>query len=352
LFVTIGVLAMAKERPFVAAGAFVVAAYSHYYGVLFFPLLLTGVIPAEDTGVSHHEGTKDTKDAQRPLWSLRVLCAFVVRGFGPFGLKHRVVALLAATVAFIPGLILAVRQPAQATGWNREPLFTPLLNLSWTGVYPESLFITAPMLFAVMATLGLVAALSRSWRFAPAVLVPLILVFAFHLAGRPVYFPMRFEAVIAGPLALWVASSLVAMRSLSRSAIAGSLVILGLGTTIVATMSHRIRPPDPYRAAATALRAHAERQPQIVATGFCYLETVVALDRPVIAWPAEQAEHPGWRAQPAGDARELPAGGFLWIGERQAAELAALREARRVQPLFLNERAAVVRVGDLTAPLH
>jgi uncharacterized membrane protein len=38
--VTIAVLAVDDDRPFVAALALVLAAYSHYYGVLFFPILL------------------------------------------------------------------------------------------------------------------------------------------------------------------------------------------------------------------------------------------------------------------------------------------------------------------------
>ncbi|MGZ8834011.1 MAG: hypothetical protein ACXW19_12540, partial [Thermoanaerobaculia bacterium] len=39
LFVTIGVLQL-ETRPFAAALAFALAAHTHYYGVLFFPVLL------------------------------------------------------------------------------------------------------------------------------------------------------------------------------------------------------------------------------------------------------------------------------------------------------------------------
>ncbi|HEY4641838.1 MAG TPA: hypothetical protein VII75_10880, partial [Thermoanaerobaculia bacterium] len=42
MFVTIAVLAIDDDRPFAAALALVAAAYSHYYGVLFFPILLMG----------------------------------------------------------------------------------------------------------------------------------------------------------------------------------------------------------------------------------------------------------------------------------------------------------------------
>src|SRR5207244_13522978 len=40
MFITLGILALDDERPYAAAILFVFAAYSHYYGVLFFPLIL------------------------------------------------------------------------------------------------------------------------------------------------------------------------------------------------------------------------------------------------------------------------------------------------------------------------
>ena len=63
-----------------------------------------------------------------------------------------------------------------------------------------------------------------------------------------------------------------------------------------------------------------------------------------IAFPPEQAVHPGWRAMPASGS-ELPAGTFLWIGERGAPELAIIRRSRKITPLYVNENAAIVKVN-------
>jgi len=65
--------------------------------------------------------------------------------------------------------------------------------------------------------------------------------------------------------------------------------------------------------------------------------------RPATAFPAEQALHPGWRAS-ATSGSELPAGTFIWIGERAAPELSIIRRSRRVEPLYVNARAMIARV--------
>ena len=63
----------------------------------------------------------------------------------------------------------------------------------------------------------------------------------------------------------------------------------------------------------------------------------------VRAFPAEQGTHPGWRVmQPTNET--LPDGELLWIGERAAPELTALRR-RKTQVLFANDRALILRVG-------
>src|SRR4051794_35632086 len=78
LFATIGVLLLDSDRVFEAAVAFVLAAYTHYYGALFFPLLLLGSVTP---------------------------------------LRRRLLACFAACVAFVPALLLALQQPAEATHW-------------------------------------------------------------------------------------------------------------------------------------------------------------------------------------------------------------------------------------------
>jgi hypothetical protein len=203
----------------------------------------------------------------------------------------------------------------------------------------------------LIALVVLIAAVSRSMRFAPAVLVPLALVALFHLAGRPVYFPMRFEAVIAGPLTLWLGDSLNAWTISWRRTFAIPLAIIGAISIAIGVIDHERRPLDPYRQAALALQHQATTKP-VVATGYCYLEAVIALNRPVMAWPAEQAQHPGWRATTPPAPSALPSVPFLWFGERFAPELTLLRGVKAVRPLFWNERALVADARDLTSPVH
>jgi hypothetical protein len=319
LLVTAGVIALDDERPMVAAFLFVLAAYSHYYGVLFFPLLLfpsPGLRPPSPRA----------------------------RGEG------RVRAFLVASILFIPGFLLAFHQPAEALKWNREPLFAPFANLSFAGHYPYSLFAAAPIALIVIAMALFAITVSRPLpSAASAVLVPLILVIGFHVFGRPVYFPMRFEAVVAGPLALWLGSALCAWPRPVRQLLAAGLFLMGSITIALGIADHLGRPLDPYREAALRLRGTKET---IVATGYLYLETVVAVKRPVVAWPAEQAQHPGWRAAVPPDPRILPPGPFLWIGERYSPELNILRGVRSLRLLFWNERALVARAEGLTPPVH
>jgi hypothetical protein len=175
--------------------------------------------------------------------------------------------------------------------------------------------------------------------FASPVLVPIVLAISLQLAGRPVYFPMRFEAVLAGPVVLWLWKA--------RGRFVLPLALVGAYVIAVGTFDHFRRPPDSYREAAMVLKRNMQPTDTIVATGYCYLESVVALDRPVIAWPAEQAIHPGWRAT-GGDVAALPKIPFIWVGERGAPELVRLRGVRSIEPLFMNERALIA----LTRPLH
>src|SRR5947207_207800 len=84
MFVTIGVLALARDRYSVAGVSFVLAAYSHYYGFLFFPLLL--IQWGAPAGARR-------RGAGAPL--VFAICA----------------------IAYAPALWLAMHQPAAATAW-------------------------------------------------------------------------------------------------------------------------------------------------------------------------------------------------------------------------------------------
>jgi hypothetical protein len=268
MFVTLGVLALDRERPYAAALAFVAAAFSHYYGALFIVLL-----------------------ARR--WR----------------------ALVLAIVLFAPGAWFALHQPRG--------------SMAWVGAFPsysEALFARPPIWLTIVAVTLLVAAAVRVNRFTVMTLVPLALALALRI-----YFPFRFESVIAAPLVLWLGAS-------ARRVLIPLLVAAGLAICAFGIVDHLQRPIDDYRDAAMHVR---DVRGPVVASGYLYLETIMI--RPAIAFPAEQALHPGWRAT-ATSGSELPAGAFLWIGERVAPELAIIRRSRQITPIYVNGRAAVVKV--------
>jgi hypothetical protein len=169
------------------------------------------------------------------------------------------------------------------------------------------------------------------------VFVPLVLAIAFGLAGRTVYFPMRFESVIAAPLVLWLARSLQWWRRETRYVFTTILVLCGGITIVRGALDHQQRPLDPYREAAMVIASAKE---PVVASGFLYLETAVQRGAEnVRAYPSEQGRHPGWRVSGATN-EPLPRPPFLWIGERAAPEAAKIRGT----VVFANERAMIVQV--------
>jgi hypothetical protein len=285
MFITIAVLAIDDDRPFVAAFALVAAGYSHYYGVLFFPLLL--ISPAR---------------RRQTYWS-----AFAV-----------------ALVLFIPGFWLALHQPAEAREWM-------------TTAWPDALFVRPPVTLAIIGAVVVLLSL-RVNRYMVMVLVPLLLAMALR-----VYVPMRFEAVIATPLVLWIATSLQTNRF--RLPLMTAMICIAAIWTTLGIIDHAGRPPDSYRQAARWIAGNVPANETVVASGYCYLETLMNGGRhAVTAFPPEQAEHPGWRALPRPGVA-APAGAFYWIGERRAPELLILaRQHRIIEPLFVNDRAMVALV--------
>jgi len=282
MFVTIAVLAIDDDRPYVAALALVAAAYVHYYGVLFFPILLLG----------RHE-------------------------------RRRWYALATAVLLFLPGFWLAMHQPDEARAW---------MKVAW----PDVLFIRPPIAIAIIGAIA-VAMSVRVNRYALMVLIPVILAIVLR-----VYVPLRFEAVIAAPLVLWLAESLKQNRF--RVPLTAAIVGVGVLWTALGILDHASRPPDSYRQAATWIANNIPANESVVASGYCYLETMMNGHSRVAAFPIEQGIHPGWRALPK-PGLHSPAGAFFWTGERRAPELRVLQGDRRIiEPLFINDRAMVALV--------
>jgi len=148
---------------------------------------------------------------------------------------------------------------------------------------------------------------------------------------------------IAAPRALWLATSLERWCTPVRRVLFVTLLGIGLATCVLGIVDHRARPSDDYHAAARYLAEIATPGDTVVATGYLYLEAVNQLGDRIAAFPAEQAQHPGWRAfAPPGS--KPPDGTFLWIGERGAPELSLIRRVRSIQLLYANDRAMVARV--------
>jgi hypothetical protein len=285
MFVTIGILALDAERPYAAALAFVAAAYSHYYGALFFPVLFCGAPPPPAVRAAEGRGA--------PLR-----------------------AFLLTLLLFAPGAWLALHQPRGSMAW-----IGPFPQ------YPEALFGRPPLWLLIVSAGLLIVAGYRLNRYAAMTLIPLAIALALRI-----YFPLRFESVIAAPFVRWIGAS--ARRILIPPLIAAGLLICAFGI-----VDHATRPVDDYRAAAERVR---NVPGTVVASGYLYLETISL--RSAAAFPPEQALHPGWRAM-ATSGSELPPGSFTWIGERLAPELALIRRSRHVTPLYVNERAAIVKVN-------
>jgi hypothetical protein len=319
--IAIGVLLMERDRVGGAAVAFVAAAYTHFAAAFFLPTLLLAWLPSGPTGSQPVavSGESDGLRARR----LRVL----------------VISALAAT-AFLPGLWLSLQQPRDATAWMEFPDLGGVLNaLAFIGDDPG-----LPSWVMIAAFVLTVIAGTRSRRLAPFVLIPLLLCLGVSLY-RPVYFPIRFASLLAFPLVLWIADPLEQWGRRTRIALLSALITVGFGSILAGVITHLQRPLSDYRLAAIALRHAVSPNDVVVATGYLYLESVHQLgDARVRPFPPEQGVHPGWRvpARLEVSTASLPAGPFVWIGERSSPELVAIRRARKGRVLYENGRALIM----------
>jgi hypothetical protein len=298
--IAIGVLLMERDRVGGAAVAFVAAAYTHFAAAFFLPTLLLAHVS----------------------W------------------RRRIVVSALAAIAFAPGLWLSLQQPRAATAWMELPDLGGVMNaLAFIGddpVLPLWVMIAAFVLTAITG--------SRSRRLMPIVLIPLLLCLGVSLV-RPAYFPIRFASLLAFPLVLWIADPLEQWGRRTRIVLLSALIAVGFGSILAGVITHMQRPLSDYRMAAIALPHAAGPNDVIVATGYLYLESVYQLgDARVRAFPPEQGVHPGWRvpARREVSTASLPAGPFVWIGERGSPELVAIRRERRGRLLYENANALIV----------
>src|SRR5437764_3926965 len=151
--------------------------------------------------------------------------------------------------------------------------------------WPDSLFVRPPIAIAIIGAIAFAMSI-RVNRYALMVLVPLVLAIALR-----VYIPMRFEAVIAAPLVLWLAESLKQNRF--RIALTTAIVSVSIIWTTLGIFDHANRPFDSYRQAAIWVANNIPANETVVASGYCYLETIMNGHTRVAAFPPEQGMHPG-----------------------------------------------------------
>ncbi len=331
-----GALALAAwggggRRSFLALGTalLVAAATAHYYGVFFFAVpFALGLLARNRRAIA--EGAA---------------------------------ASAAAGIAFVPGFVLASRQPSEAIAWMRlvgrapSPL-EPLRELGFAAGYPSIFIAPAPVwvqLLALAVTLAVVAGGLRSEearRWGVIALLPVALAVGFGLAGTNVYFPVRFEAVLAAPLACWLAVSLQSFRvRWLRGALTVLLVALGLFSSYVGIMTSLAKRPDRWREAASFVRRRVPDSIPVVASGYAYLEVLAQKDA---AWngrvsglPREIESHPGWVGPlSTADAwfrpEDVPPVPFVWLGERSSLEHRALARRYVLRPLLAGRGVVVV----------
>jgi hypothetical protein len=306
----------------------VLAAYSHDYGVLFFPApFVAGLL---------------TRRARS-----------VVEGLG---------ASAACGLLFIPGFLLAAGQPAAAIAWmpGTSPA-APLAGLAFAGRYPASLLAAPPapviLLAAVLLAFAVVRTGSseRAVRLATMTLLPIVLVMLYGALRHPVYFPLRFDSIIAVPLVLWLDATLLAWSRPVRWILLTGMLAIGIGVIAAGAIDFTRRPSDPYRAAATWARRAVDPHATVVSSGYAWLEVWNATGKRwqprLIAFPREQGEHPGWRAMATRpvlaaerDRLLTTRGDLVWIGER-GPEMESLFEAARLEILHTEGPVAVARVG-------
>ncbi|MGA7617367.1 MAG: hypothetical protein WBX15_19555 [Thermoanaerobaculia bacterium] len=303
--------------------AFLVAAWTHDYGVLFLPL------PAIMAAVEAR-----WREALRGA-----------------------VAGVAAGILYIPGFWLAWSQPREAIAWMAAgaPASPSAVaasiatQLGFAAKYPSYVLFDAPVVLrvisilvvALMAAAGLAS--PRGRRFAAVVLFPSLVVVGFSLAGKPVYFPMRFESVLTVPFVLWMGEGVAQWKWPGRAVLFGTATAVGVLACASMILSQASAPPDPYEAAALYVRENVPARVPIVTSGLVYLEVVMLENRTwdplVIPFPASQAHHPGWRAvEPARDLRKesealRSLGSFVWVGEIQSPEFAVLAREFRIKPI-------------------
>lgn len=321
-----------RKHLAIASGLLILAAYTHYYGVLFFP------VP--------------------------VALALMMKRRA--ALSQSIAASACCGLAFLPGFLLARAQPAQAMAWLEtnalRGFWVPaqvVRQLGFAVPYPGN-FLASPPLSLQLTSLAVSLAVlaygtvrsQRARILALITLVPVLMMLVLSWSGMGIYFPFRFESVLGMPFVVWFAVSLEQWTPKLRRIVLAIVLLMGSYVSYSAVLESAVREPDPFRQSAIFARQRVPSDQVIVATGPSYLETVSqrggGWTPRVVSWPTEQSGHPGWRPVVGSSVLErevqsLPRE-FFWVGESVSKEYAILKRFSHVEPRFLNGPLIVARV--------
>ena len=217
-------------------------------------------------------------------------------------------ALLAGMLAFVPWISALAGQPAAATAWMYEPLSSStiafLSTLGGAGRLPIPLGGPLPATLTALGAgvgIGLLIAVSLSARRDPEcadaialVLLTMIPILAVSLL-RPVAFPGRSEMVVL-PLWLWAAGRAASRLRAARWLVAAAVAV-ALASSATALLAPKME-SSPTQVVSAVARSSRPGD-TVIASGAFYLPARLARDRrqlaaSLAAFPAEQADHPGW----------------------------------------------------------
>lgn len=325
------------RRLWSASALVVLAAYTHYYAVLFFPVPLLAALVLRDRR------------------QIRV-AAF---------------ATGAMAVAFVPGFLLAAAQPAAAIEWMRrrgpaEIALSAVQHFGFAAPFPSRFLASPPLSLRWISALLVLVVLGWGLRKSPrarvftvAAVVPVVGAMAFAVLGRPVYFPMRFESVLAVPIVLAIAFSMGELPPRVRSVVLAVFVAAGGFVCYRSVTDRALWRPDSYRETAEFARAEiGARDAILVASGPQYLELTAQRDArwpaDIRPYPSSQGLHPGWRSVEgekvlALDRDRLIAatgGSFVWAGDYGSPEMITLTRMLGSTVLLRREHVIVLQMSS------
>jgi hypothetical protein len=350
-------LASAERRWLVLASvAILVTAYSHYYGVLFFPVPIVAAFVSV-------LGESSSAPSEAAGWKASATRRNVLR--------DAAIALFLTCVAYIPGFLLAAQQRTRAVEWMRiesdlQRILLVAGSFGRIGFDARHRF-ASPFLTAFVGAVSLVVLAYALWRtrseararlLFTMIAVPILGAITFAAAGAAAYFPIRFESLLSVPVILWL---FVALRGAPRTPATVALLcafVAGLLASADNVAAPRT-PESPQRIVARIVRQHADARLPIAASSLSLLELYGQRDAAwqprLVPFPSDYGIHPGLhpgRASAIRDLRALAAlpKPFLWVGEARSAEASVLSE-RFPMRVVASDRGTVAALVYNPAPV-